>query len=294
MSIPIVCPCGKAMRAPAEWAGRNAKCPGCGQPVHIPGPGLATTPPVRTNNPPVTPCPDCGKPLLVPPGMAGKLVACPACGGHIKLGGKSAGVMAKAPKVTVPSAPPPAPRPKSKSQLHRQPVKVATFEMDDDDDLDDEDEPRQSRRGKKRKRSKKKKSSSALLLVCGLGGGGALLLIGLIVGLVLVLRGGGTPTGPLALVPPDAVGFALIRMGEFQKTPSAEALRKLGGVDKDGKFGIAPDDVRDLVVIFSTKGMIGGEPPIVAVSTSKPISVAVIEASDMGKTMTKKTVGAKT
>ena len=41
MSIPVVCSCGKSMRAPAEWAGRDAKCPGCGQPVHIPGHGAA-------------------------------------------------------------------------------------------------------------------------------------------------------------------------------------------------------------------------------------------------------------
>ena len=99
MSIPVVCSCGKSMRAPAEWAGRDAKCPGCGQPVHIPGHGAAAaTAPVKTSNPPVTPCPECGKPLLVPPGMAGKLVACPACGGHVKLPGKPAGVTAKAPR----------------------------------------------------------------------------------------------------------------------------------------------------------------------------------------------------
>lgn len=296
MSIPVVCSCGKSMRAPAEWAGRDAKCPGCGQAVHIPGHGTAAAmAPVKTSNPPVTPCPGCGKPLLVPPGMAGKLVACPACGGHVRLPGKPVGVTAKAPKVTVPAAPAPAPRPKSKPQMKPKPATVATFEMDDpDDDFEEEDDHyRESRRGKKRTSARKKKAGSGrLLLLCGLGGGGALLVVGLIVGLIFLLPGR-APAGPLALVPSDAAAFMLVRMGDFGKTASADTIRKLGG-EKDGKFGIAFDEVREVVIIFSTKSFKQLEKPIVALSTSKPISVAAIQASEAGKDLTKKEVGGKT
>ena len=35
--IQLTCvSCGKKLRAKAELAGRMAKCPGCGQPIHIP------------------------------------------------------------------------------------------------------------------------------------------------------------------------------------------------------------------------------------------------------------------
>jgi hypothetical protein len=35
--IQLTCvSCGKKLRAKADWAGRMAKCPGCGQPIHVP------------------------------------------------------------------------------------------------------------------------------------------------------------------------------------------------------------------------------------------------------------------
>lgn len=39
MSIPITCPgCGKSLRVKDEWAGKRAKCPGCGGAIPIPMP----------------------------------------------------------------------------------------------------------------------------------------------------------------------------------------------------------------------------------------------------------------
>jgi hypothetical protein len=232
--------------------------------------------------------------------MAGKLVACPACGGHVRLPGKSAGVTAKAPAVTVPTVTAPrsgtaAPKPKSKS--HKQAADVATFEMDGDgdDDFDDNDEDdRGSRRGKKRSAGKKKTGSN-LLLLCSLGGGGILLLGGLVVVvLLLTLRGGGSNSPALALVPGDAGGFVLVRLGDFMKTPSADAIRKLAGNEKGNKFGIGMDEVRDIVVILSTKAMTGGEQPVVALTTTKTVTAAMFQASDAFKEATRKEVNGKT
>ena len=268
MSIAVVCACGKSMRAPAEWAGRDAKCPGCGQAVHIPGNGKATaTAPVRANNPPVTPCPACGKPLLVPPGMAGKLVACPACGGHVKLPGKPADVTAKAPAFTVP-----APRPKSKSQLHRQPAKVATFEMDGDDDDFDDDDLGSARRGKKRKAGKKQKAGSGrLLLWCALGGGGFVALLLLVVLIVLLGGGGGSPV--LAMVPADVEAFGMVRVGNLLRTPSGQKLRKMAiDLQKDDNAAKEIDNYQDMV-IFNRNG----RGPLIIASTSSPVDAAVSE-----------------
>jgi hypothetical protein len=38
MPITFSCGCGKTLRVPDEFAGRRAKCPGCGELVNIPGP----------------------------------------------------------------------------------------------------------------------------------------------------------------------------------------------------------------------------------------------------------------
>jgi hypothetical protein len=303
MTIAVICSCGKSMRAPAEWAGRAAKCPGCGQAVHIPGPaGHGAAPaPVRNGNPPVVPCPSCGKPLMVPPGMAGKLVACPACGGHVTLPGKPAGVTAKAPRMTVPAtAPAPAGRPKSKPpQPARKPAKLATFEPDDGDadfeyDEDDEGDRRPARRGKKNTRGKKSKAGINPVVLWGGIGGAAVLVLGLAVGLVMAFRGGGSPSGALALVPADSVGFMLVRAGDFNKTPSADTIRKMVGVENEAKFGIPISDIRDVVLIVTAKSMKPTGLPIVAISTAKPISIDAIAASELGKPLTKKEVGGKT
>ena len=39
MAIPVSCACGKQFRAKDEHAGKRGRCPGCGQPVQIPGAG---------------------------------------------------------------------------------------------------------------------------------------------------------------------------------------------------------------------------------------------------------------
>jgi len=41
MPISITCQCGKALRVKDEWAGLQAKCPGCGRTFQVPAPGKA-------------------------------------------------------------------------------------------------------------------------------------------------------------------------------------------------------------------------------------------------------------
>ncbi len=275
MSIPVVCSCGKAMRAPDDWAGRDAKCPGCGQAVHIPGSGTAAaTAPVKTGNPPVVPCPECGKPLMVPPGMAGKLVACPACGGHVRLPGKPAGVTAKAPKVTVPAMTAPGPRSESKPKSRKTAPAVATFEMDDpaDDYDEDEEDSRAARRGKKRRSASQVKAGSRnLLLLCLLGGGGVLLVVGAIVAM-LFLFGGGSGGSLIAMVPADVDAFGVIRVATLLRTPSGQKLRKLAlDLQKDLNAKDL-DNFQELVVFNRT-----GHGPVVIISTLVPTDVAITE-----------------
>jgi WD40 repeat protein len=57
MPITIRCPCGKALKARDESAGKKVKCPGCGQAVLVPGPAEAVTaqPPPRRDPVPAPP-----------------------------------------------------------------------------------------------------------------------------------------------------------------------------------------------------------------------------------------------
>ena len=238
---------------------------------------------------------------MVPPGMAGKLVACPACGGHVTLPGKSAGVTVKAPRSPMPAtAPAAAGRPKSNPA--RQPAKMATFKVDDgdadfeyDEDDGDDYDRRPSRRGKKPNRNVAKAGMNPLLLWGGIGGGAAVLLLGVVVGLVMAFRGGGGSSGALAMVPADALGFVLVRAGDFNKTPSAAAIRKLAGPENEAKLGVGMNELRDIVVIITPKSIKNDEMPIIAISTIKPIDVAGLLASaEFKDATTKKEVGGKT
>jgi len=49
MTTVFACVCGKELRAPEEFAGRTTKCPGCGQPVTIPGPQAAAPVPAAAS-----------------------------------------------------------------------------------------------------------------------------------------------------------------------------------------------------------------------------------------------------
>ena len=231
MAIHVTCSCGKSMRAPVEWAGHNAKCPGCGQTIHIPGHGPAPSAPPSTDKIPVAPCPACGKPLMVPPGMAGKLVACPACGSHVTLPGPgkpAAGVTARAPAATVPMAPSKAPSKSPSRKAKEQPVE---FEMDDG-----EEDRRPSRPEKKRKpRPKAKSSGSLLVLVAGLGCGGLLLLVVIVGALMLFLFRGGSGGELLAMVPADVDGFARVRLSDFLKTSSGPETPQDGSRQPEGR-----------------------------------------------------------
>src|SRR5437588_6084651 len=44
MSIVVSCQCGRRFKAKDQWAGRRAKCPGCGGPLIIPTPPAAVPP----------------------------------------------------------------------------------------------------------------------------------------------------------------------------------------------------------------------------------------------------------
>src|SRR3989442_16044479 len=42
MPISVTCDnCGKSLKVKDEWAGKRAKCPGCGSTFAVPGPGVA-------------------------------------------------------------------------------------------------------------------------------------------------------------------------------------------------------------------------------------------------------------
>lgn len=55
MPISVTCPCSKKFRVPDELAGRTVRCPGCSQPLRIPG-QLGAAPTVAVGaNPPAAP-----------------------------------------------------------------------------------------------------------------------------------------------------------------------------------------------------------------------------------------------
>ncbi|MCA9215691.1 MAG: hypothetical protein KDB27_21650 [Planctomycetales bacterium] len=74
MAIKVKCKCGKAFGAPENLAGKRVKCPGCQDPVLIPG---AASPAAAAK---IKVACSCGKAIAVPATYAGKKVKCPGCG----------------------------------------------------------------------------------------------------------------------------------------------------------------------------------------------------------------------
>lgn len=69
MPITIKCTCGKALRVKDELAGKAVKCPGCGQPVRVPGgpaAGSAATKPARPAAKPASPAAKPARPVTQP------------------------------------------------------------------------------------------------------------------------------------------------------------------------------------------------------------------------------------
>ena len=76
MSIPVRCQCGQQFAAKPELAGKQLRCPSCGNPLRIP-PLQPVQPKPQAG---VTVACTCGSRFLAAPHLYGKRVACPTCG----------------------------------------------------------------------------------------------------------------------------------------------------------------------------------------------------------------------
>ncbi len=62
MAIRVECPsCGKGIKAPSKYAGKSAKCPGCGGKISIPQTVPPSLPPNQEARPSTVPCPFCSE-----------------------------------------------------------------------------------------------------------------------------------------------------------------------------------------------------------------------------------------
>ena len=73
--MQIKCKCGKLLKIPESFAGKNAKCPACGKVLRVPAAPSGASKIIVT-------C-ECGKRLSAPASAAGKRVRCPGCGAEI-------------------------------------------------------------------------------------------------------------------------------------------------------------------------------------------------------------------
>lgn len=71
--IPVACSCGRRFAAADRLAGKEVRCPECGGTIHVPRPKTTVT------------CASCGQSFRTADGLAGKNVKCPNCGGVIKV-----------------------------------------------------------------------------------------------------------------------------------------------------------------------------------------------------------------
>lgn len=262
MPIPIICDCGKQLRAPDEFAGKRVKCPACGEPVAVPARAAAPqkvaagSRPVARPTPPPAPAPAadvvrfncaCGKGMQAKTEHAGKLARCPACGETTMIpapsGGSEARIRASKPNSALKRVVPPPPdeddeeaRPRK-----RRPVPAASDEDDDRDERSDEDDdhPRKKKKGKKPIKK---------------GGGGKLWLWLSLAACLLLLMGGGGVLGwwllaggadveDFALVPANAQLVVTARMSEAAKNPNMKKLYdQLESISK-AQAGNRPKDI---------------------------------------------------
>ncbi len=250
MSIAFTCPCGKPLRAAAEYAGRGVKCPNCGKTLTIPS---RSGDPVRvaaarSDSRPAAPAPAdgyirfncaCGKAMQAKAQYAGRLARCPGCGDNVFIpkdgaddrirAGKPSSLASRTP-LPPKKAPPPA------DDFDEEPDFDEVDEVDEAEDLEEAPEERPSRRKapkaradedddrpRPKKKPTKKKGKK--------GSGGLWLVLGLAAVLLLLLAGGGgvfwwwvTSEGPplgddLTLVPGDAQMFFTARMAEAMSHP---------------------------------------------------------------------------
>jgi len=82
MSVEVVCPCGRTIRAGSEMAGKRVKCPECGRPVTVPGASRPT--PDEKVATVATRC-KCGRTIRAKKELAGKVVRCPECGDPVPI-----------------------------------------------------------------------------------------------------------------------------------------------------------------------------------------------------------------
>jgi hypothetical protein len=80
MAIKVKCNCGKVFGAPEKYAGKQVKCPDCGEPLTIPDAAAAPTKSTAIQ----VEC-ECGKTVAVKAELAGKRIKCPSCSQPISI-----------------------------------------------------------------------------------------------------------------------------------------------------------------------------------------------------------------
>lgn len=78
------CACGKTLKVPDTMAGKQARCPGCGNVFTVPAANVPIAPPAGGKI--FITC-ACGKRLAAPPGAVDRQVRCPGCGAAVPVPG---------------------------------------------------------------------------------------------------------------------------------------------------------------------------------------------------------------
>src|SRR5262245_54561576 len=199
MSIQFACACGQQLAAREEYAGQRVKCTACGEVQTVPG-GAPELPPESA------PAPElirfhfsCGQVCQARAEFAGRNTRCPRCSTVLTI-----------PVGTI-TAQAPGPRRSSAVQADEPIGRVADRRPDSDEDLEADDRPR-------RQRSIRKKSKRWVWIAVAAG----LLLVGGVIGLWLLLRGG--IDSDFDLVPRDAQFVYTMRPADAVDSPLGKKL----------------------------------------------------------------------
>jgi len=125
MATSFQCPhCNRQVRCAPEWAGKTARCPGCGQTVQVPAAAPGAAPGVEAASDSATrPCPQCAAKLKLTAALDGRKVRCPGCGATLLVSANPWGVqVASAAGAAGQSAPPQAAKPVVVQPVTVQPI----------------------------------------------------------------------------------------------------------------------------------------------------------------------------
>jgi hypothetical protein len=307
MPVSVACDCGKAFRVPDEHRGKRIKCPGCGEPLSVPGraaPGADPDAVLRFR------C-ECGKLLQAKAESAGKLARCSACGAKQEIPETSQEEDRAPARGRVQAEPPRAKRPPAEEPDEDAPPRRRRRDDEEEDenpdrrgrngiqresdrgrkaagraadedarprrrDDDEEDAPRRRRDeedpdDRPRKRRKKQVQRSVLPLVLVAVFGGVLLLGGGGLAVYLLVGRGGPSMAEADFLPPDAHAIVTVRWAELQKF---EPVRKAVAANKNfdelvNVLGLPQTDIERVDVVFHD--ITTPEPVMsIVVVTSKP------------------------